>query len=83
VETYLSSINITLPESLHKVASELAEKDKVSISHFISIAVAEKISALLTEDYLKKRTKNAPSRKEIEKLLAKVQDVEPEEYDRF
>ena len=40
----------------------------------------EKISALMTEDYLMKR---ANTREEFDKLLEKVPDVEPEEYDKL
>lgn len=35
------------------------------------------------DDYLLKRAKNAPTREESEKLLEKVPDVEPEDYDKF
>ena len=35
------------------------------------------------DDYLSKRAKNAPTREKFEKLLEKVPDVEPEDYDRF
>jgi hypothetical protein len=37
----------------------------------------------MTEDYLMKRAKNAPTREEFDKLLEKVPDVEPEEYDKL
>ena len=79
----MSSISIRLPDSLHRTAIELAKKDNISINQFISTALAEKISALMTEDYLKKRASNAPNRKKFEKLVEKVPDVEPEEYDKF
>lgn len=79
----MSSISIRLPDSLYKAAIELAKKDHISINQFISTALAEKISALMTEDYLMKRAKNAPTREEFEKLLEKVPDVEPEEYDKL
>jgi len=79
----MSSISIRLPDSLHKVAIELAKKDHISINQFISTALAEKISALMTEDYLMNRAQNAPTREEFEKLLEKVPDVEPEEYDKL
>ena len=68
----MSSINIMLPDSLHKAAIELAKRDHISISQFISTALAEKISALMTEDYLMKRAKNSPSQNEFEKLVACV-----------
>ena len=35
------------------------------------------------DDYLSKRANNAPTREELEKLLEKVPDVEPEDYDKF
>ena len=54
-----------------------------AINHFISTALAEKISALMTEDYLMKRANNAPNREEFEKLLKKVPDIKPEEHDKF
>jgi hypothetical protein len=79
----MSSIRIKLPDSLHKVAIELAKKDHISINQFIATALAEKISALMTEDYLMKRAINAPTQEEFEKLLDKVADVEPEEYDKL
>ncbi len=79
----MSSISVQLPDSLYRAAKELAKKDHVSMNQFISTALAEKISALMTEDYLRERAKNAPTRKEFEKLLEKVPDIEPEKYDKF
>ena len=46
------------------------------------MTIAEKISTLDTEDYLEKRAKRA-SREKFMKVLSKVKDVEPEEYDRI
>jgi len=42
----MSNISLRLPNSLHEFVRRLAEKDGVSINQFISIAVAEKVSAL-------------------------------------
>jgi hypothetical protein len=44
--------------------------------------VAEKMSALMTEDYLAERAKQG-SREKYEAVLAKAPDVEPEAYDRL
>jgi hypothetical protein len=49
---------------------------------FISTAIAEKLSALMTENYLKDRAERGNWAK-YEAILAKVPDVEPEEYDRM
>jgi hypothetical protein len=48
----------------------------------ISSAVAEKLTALLTEDYLEARAAQG-SRKKFAAALRTVPDVEPEEFDRL
>jgi hypothetical protein len=78
----MSTINFQLPDSLHRKARELAEQEHISINQLITVALAEKISALITEDYLGERAKRG-SRAKFEKAMAKVADVEPEEYDRL
>ena len=79
----MSTISVRLPDSLHETARKLFRKEHVSINQLLTTALAEKISALMTENYLKKRAKNAPTTEEFEKLLEKVPDIEPEEYDKF
>ena len=78
----MSTISLRLPNSLHETLRGLAEKDNVSINQLITLAVAEKISALATEEYLDVRAKRA-SRKKFLRAMAKVPDVEPERYDRL
>jgi hypothetical protein len=78
----MSTISLRLPDSLHKAARELAEKENVSINQLITLALAEKISALATEDYLNERAKRG-DRQKFESVLAKVADVEPEERDKL
>ena len=46
------------------------------------LALAEKMSALMTVEYLKERGRHA-TRKDFEEVLAKVPSVEPEEYDQL
>jgi hypothetical protein len=78
----MSAINLRLPESLHEAVREIAERDKISITQFITIALAEKISALTIEEYLSERAKRG-SREKFEAALAKVPDVEPVEGDEL
>ncbi|MEW5766149.1 MAG: toxin-antitoxin system HicB family antitoxin [bacterium] len=77
----MSTLSLRLPDSLHEIACELVKKDHVSINQFISTALAEKVSALITGEYFEKRAKR--SRKKFEKAMAKVADIEPEEYDKL
>ena len=78
----MSSLNLRLPESLHQAARKIAKEDRVSINQFITTAVAEKISALKTEDYLGKRAKRG-SRVKFERAMKKVTDNEPSEEDKY
>ena len=78
----MSTISLRLPDSLHKAAKELSRKDHVSVNQLVSTALAEKISALMTEDYLESRAKRA-SKKEYFDILSRVPDVEPDENDKF
>lgn len=78
----MSTLSLRLPDYLHNNIRELAQKEGVSINQFITLAVAEKMSALMTEDYLGERGKRG-DRARFEAVLAKVPDVESEDYDRL
>ena len=78
----MSTISLRLPDSLHKQARKLAQKESVSINQLITLALAEKLSALMTEDYLEERAKRG-SQKKFKRAMAKVPKVEPEDRDRF
>ena len=77
----MSTISLRLPSSLHDKVRELAKQENVSINQFITLALAEKISALVTEDYLAKRASRG-SRDKFEQAMAQVADVEPLPQDR-
>ena len=72
----MSALSLRLPQSIHHHIREIAQKEGVSINQFISSAVSEKISALMTEDYLKKRAKRA-KKEDFRKILAKVPGRKP------
>ena len=78
----MSAINVRLPDSLHKMAREVATQDHISLNQFITSAIAEKISALTTESYLEERAKRG-SQAKFRQALAKVPDVEPEGFDKL
>jgi len=78
----MSTISVRLPESLHKKIKEFAEREGVSMNQFITLAVSEKLSALLTVDYLKKRAEQT-SKQNFMHIMDQVPDVEPEEYDKL
>lgn len=78
----MTTLSLRLPDSLHKMARELAEEEGVSINQLITLALAEKLSALATESYLEERARRG-DREKFLTAMAKVADVEPEEHDRL
>jgi len=78
----MSTLSIRIPDYLHKQVKKTAAEEKVSINQFIMLALAEKLSALNTENYLEERAKKG-NRKDFLEILAKVPDDEPEEYDKL
>lgn len=78
----MSTLSLRLPESLHKQLKELARREGVSINHFISTAVAEKLTALMTAEYLGERARRG-ERARFDNVLAKIPDAQPEAADRL
>ncbi|HEV3143120.1 MAG TPA: toxin-antitoxin system HicB family antitoxin [Gemmataceae bacterium] len=78
----MSTISLRLPNTLHQTARELAEKEDVSLNQLITLALAEKVSALMAEEYLGERAKRG-SKKKFQRVLNKVADATPDEADRL
>ncbi|HEX8716790.1 MAG TPA: hypothetical protein VF722_07420 [Gemmatimonadaceae bacterium] len=78
----MSTVQIRLPDSLYRRIQQAAEEDGISVDQFLATAAAEKLSALLTTDYLAERAARAGTREEFLRLLEKAPDVEPQEYDK-
>jgi uncharacterized protein (DUF1778 family) len=75
-------LSLRLPKSLHEQLKELTREEGVSVNQFVMLAVAEKVAAIITIEYLEKRAKRG-SREKLLAMLDKVPDVEPEEHDRL
>ena len=72
----MSTLSLRIPDSLHERIREIAKRENISINQFISSAVAEKLSALLTEEYLEERARRGSQRK-FRKALSKVKGAAP------
>jgi uncharacterized protein YfkK (UPF0435 family) len=72
----MSTFALRLPESLYAHAKQLAEHDQASLNQFITVAVAEKVSALNTAQFFAERAgKSKPG--DFARLLTLVKDREP------
>jgi hypothetical protein len=79
---FMSTISLRLPESLHKQARQLAQQENISINQLVATALAEKMSALMTEEYLERRAAHA-RREKFEAALARVPAIAPDEQDKL
>lgn len=72
----MGALSLRLPESIHRHIRDIAKAEGVSINQLISSAITEKISAIMTEEYLQKRA-NRANIKDMQAVLNKVVDREP------
>jgi hypothetical protein len=77
----MSQLSLRLPDSLHRAVKKLAEQENISANQFITLAVAEKISALMTLEWIERRARRAPGPERFAELLARAPDVEPVDED--
>ncbi|MBD2410656.1 hypothetical protein FACHB389_16975 [Nostoc calcicola FACHB-389] len=78
----MTNLNVQLPESLYKQIEALAARENISIEQLTTIALSAQVSAWMTKDYLEEKAKSG-SWEKFQKVLNKVANVEPEEYDKL
>jgi hypothetical protein len=77
----MSSVTVELPESLRRSIEALASAEGYSLEQFLAAAAGEKLSVVLTMEYLK-REAAAGHRDAFDRYLHAVPDVEPAPHDR-
>jgi hypothetical protein len=78
----MDAMSVRMPLSLRKAVKECAKADEVSVNQYLITAAAEKVSAQKTAEFIRARIDRG-ARVDIERLLAKVPDVEPAENDNL
>ena len=78
----MATLSLRLPESLHRKLSELAQSEGISLNQLISSAAAEKLAALMTEEYLAERAKRA-SKAKFNAALSRIPKAKPIEGDEL
>ncbi|HYW19245.1 MAG TPA: hypothetical protein VE956_07995 [Nodularia sp. (in: cyanobacteria)] len=77
----MSNLNVQIPESLYKQIETLAAKENISLEQLVAIALSAQVSASMTKDYIEEKAKRGNWDK-FGQILAKVPDLEPEDYDK-
>ena len=78
----MSTLRPDLRESRCRRAQSLAQDDGVPLGQFIATALAEKVTVLDAESYIRERAERG-SREKFDRVLDRVPDVEPDERDRL
>ena len=77
-----SSFPLRLASSLQEEARKTAESEGISLNQLINLAVAEKISALRTEEFFRERGARA-NMKKARKILKRAGKEAPREGDEI
>lgn len=72
----MTELSINIPDSIYNGVQTLAAKENVSIDQLVTLALGEKMSALMTEDYLSQRAKRG-NRDRFLAVLDATPDVKP------
>lgn len=70
----MSTLSLRLPQSIHNNAKIYAQREGISVNQLAATALAEKLAALATEDYITRRGERASTEK-FAAALALVPDV--------
>lgn len=74
----MTTLQAKIPDSLYQQLQTFVLQQKLSIDQFVTLALGEQ----LAKGYLEERARRG-SWEKVQRILAKVPDVEPEEYDRL
>jgi hypothetical protein len=78
----MSKLDVDIPESLKQAVMAAAVEQGISLDQLVTLAVAEKLSALRTVEFLREEGR-AGRRERFDRFLAAVPDREPAETDRL
>jgi hypothetical protein len=72
----MATLSLRLPESVRRKLTELAKDEGISLNQLLSSAAAEKLAALMTEQYITERGKRGSARR-FDAVMAKVPNAPP------
>lgn len=78
----MTTINTKIPDTLFRQAKTIAEREEMTLDQFIALALASQISSWNVGKSFNERAERGDWEKARE-ILAKVPEVEPEDYDKL
>jgi hypothetical protein len=78
----MSTISISLPDSLRQRAESLAREDGIPLEAFVATILSQRVAVAEADSYIRHRAKKGSAEKMLE-ILAQAPRVEPETQDRM
>lgn len=78
----MTTISAKIPDSLFRHVKSIAEREEITIEHFIALALAGQVSSWETAQEFEQRAARGNWKKAIE-ILDKAPDIEPPPEDRL
>jgi len=75
-EQHMSTLTIHIPDGVASQIRKVAEGEGITVDQLLSSAASEKMSAMMTIDYLRERARRA-KREDFHAFLAASPDVPP------
>lgn len=78
----MTTLSLRLPDSIHNNAKIFAAREGISVNQLAATALAEKLAALATEEFIQERARRANG-KSFAAALASVPDIAPSAGDDY
>lgn len=77
----MSSLSISIPDSIRERVESLAREDGVSLDAFVASVLSQRVAVADADSYIRRRANRGSARQMLD-LLSLAPDVEPEPCDR-
>lgn len=78
----MSTLNITLPDSIRERVEVLAREDGVEISSFVATVLSQRVAIADADSYVRRRAARGNAQQLLD-LLSQAPQVAPQENDRI
>ncbi len=78
----MSTLNISIPDSIRKRVEALAHEDGVGVDSFVATVLAQRVAVADADSYIRSRAQRGSADRMLE-ILKQAPRVEPDEGDRL
>lgn len=78
----MSSLSISLPDSIWERVKTFAREDGVSVDDFVATVLSQCVAVAEADSYIRRRASRGSTQQMLE-ILSQAPRVEPESFDRF